>query len=155
MANGPKFKHGFILANNVWTEGRKRRFMKSRIRYYGNMSCSATFQVEYNQSDNILLAGDIQMNPGPIKNPCSTCKKPVATHHRAIKCKQCQKKCHIGEKCGKVELSLYQRLVKDLNPNWTCPACLCQTTLQNETLLPTQGINDNIQDYSTQSEQKK
>eukprot|EP00112_Aurelia_sp_Birch-Aquarium-sp1_P009881 Seg2141.2 transcript_id=Seg2141.2/GoldUCD/mRNA.D3Y31 product="hypothetical protein" protein_id=Seg2141.2/GoldUCD/D3Y31 len=124
VANGPKFRHGLTLTSKLSSSGRKRRFMKSRIRYYGNMSCMANFQIEYNQSEHILLSGDIQMNPGPIKNPCSVCKKPVATRHRAIKCKQCQMKCHFGEKCGKIELGVYQRLVKDLNPDWTCPACL-------------------------------
>ena len=155
MAYGPRFKRGFILDNRLRKGGRKRRWMKSRIRYYGNMSCTANFQVEYNQSGMILLAWDIQMNPGPIKNPGSVCMKPVATHHRAIKCKQCQKKCHIGDKCGKVDLSLYQRFGKDLNPNWSCPACLRQIVLQNESLLPTQSINDYGQEYSIPSEQRK
>ena len=32
----------------------------------------------------LLLSGDISVNPGPVKNPCSACQKPVRKNH--IKC---------------------------------------------------------------------
>jgi hypothetical protein len=32
----------------------------------------------------LLLSGDISVNPGPVKNPCSACQKPVRKNQRAI-----------------------------------------------------------------------
>jgi hypothetical protein len=32
----------------------------------------------------LLLSGDISVNPGPVKNPCSACQKPGRKNQRAI-----------------------------------------------------------------------
>ena len=32
----------------------------------------------------LLLSGDISVNPGPVKNPCSACQKPVRKNQRAM-----------------------------------------------------------------------
>ena len=32
----------------------------------------------------LLLSGDVQRNPGPVKFPCLECKKPVAKTHYAL-----------------------------------------------------------------------
>ena len=32
----------------------------------------------------LLLSGDISVNPGPVKNPCSACQKPVRKNQSAI-----------------------------------------------------------------------
>ena len=34
----------------------------------------------------LMLSGDISPNPGPVKNPCTVCFRPVAKNHFAISC---------------------------------------------------------------------
>ena len=46
----------------------------------------------------LLMAGDVQPNPGPIKYPCSSCGKAVANNHNALNCDTCHLWTHI--KCG-------------------------------------------------------
>jgi hypothetical protein len=37
----------------------------------------------------VLLSGDISVNPGPMQNPCDACQKPVRKNQRAIICDEC------------------------------------------------------------------
>lgn len=73
----------------------------------------------------VLLSGDIQLNPGPVKQPCSVCKNPVARTHRALRCDSCMDKCHIGKNCGNVDPKQYE-VIKLSVPRlpWVCPPCL-------------------------------
>ena len=75
---------------------RRRRgsYHGRRIAYYGNNHL-ATFQLECIDKDLMLRAGDIERNPGPIKNPCSLCQKSIAKNHRALPCEKCEKRTHI------------------------------------------------------------
>eukprot|EP00058_Branchiostoma_floridae_P006390 XP_002591878.1 hypothetical protein BRAFLDRAFT_89393 [Branchiostoma floridae] len=34
----------------------------------------------------LILSGDVQKNPGPVKYPCGGCGRAVATTHRALQC---------------------------------------------------------------------
>ena len=39
----------------------------------------------------LLLGGDIQSNPGPVKYPCGICERPVKYNQRGIQCDFCNK----------------------------------------------------------------
>ena len=43
----------------------------------------------------LILGGDIELNPGPVKFPCNACKRPIAKNHRAVRCDrlECQQTC--------------------------------------------------------------
>lgn len=60
----------------------KRRYSKGKVPYYSNSN--ATFNVE------IIRAGDVELNPGDVRNPCSVCGKSVARTHRALDCSTCK-----------------------------------------------------------------
>ena len=47
----------------------------------------------------IVLSGDTELNPGPIKYPAITCQRPVASNHRALGCESCDSWVHI-KCCG-------------------------------------------------------
>ena len=40
---------------------------------------------------SILLSGDIHINPGPIKYPCTLCQKSVRSNQKAIQCDFCHR----------------------------------------------------------------
>ena len=78
----------------------------------------------FDNSANIA-SGDVHVHPGPVRNPCSVCTKPVASIHRAVQCDSCQKWCHIGNKCGNVNAQEYQRMVNSTQDfQWECSPCL-------------------------------
>ncbi|XP_060607821.1 uncharacterized protein LOC132759963 [Ruditapes philippinarum] len=68
----------------------------------------------------ILLAGDIQVNPGPIRNPCFKCCRPIASTHRNVKCVTCNHKWHI--KCQQISPREFTSLYSNLE-SWMCNAC--------------------------------
>ena len=39
----------------------------------------------------LLLCGNISLNPGPIRYPCTVCKKPVRSNQKALLCDNCDK----------------------------------------------------------------
>ena len=69
----------------------------------------------------LLLAGDIEANPGPIKYPCTACGKSVRKNQRGILCDRCDKWTHAS--CCGVNKAEYQRL-GDSDEQWICPGCL-------------------------------
>ena len=56
----------------------------------------------------ILLSGDVHMNPGPIKYPCTNCKKGVRSNQRAIQCDFCDEWTRM--KCTTISLSQFNKL---------------------------------------------
>ena len=38
----------------------------------------------------ILLAGDVEMNPGPARFPCTVCGKSVRRNQHAVSCDRCE-----------------------------------------------------------------
>ena len=42
----------------------------------------------------ILLRGYISLNPGPVKNLCSICLRPVARNHKAVSGDSCNGEVH-------------------------------------------------------------
>ena len=102
---------------------KKRKFLRSRILYYnGTAKGSATFQLVAIDSICLLLAGDIESNPGPVKIPCTVCHKSVARNHRALDCITCSGRCHI--KCGSVSPLQYKQLKPADRLTWKCPVCI-------------------------------
>ena len=93
----------------------RTKYMKRRVKYYPNSV--ALFNI-------LLLAGDIETNPGDVKNPCSVCARSVAKNHRAISCDSCQLLCHI--RCGGVSPVEYNRLASMATFCWICSACICR-----------------------------
>ena len=69
----------------------------------------------------LLLAGDIETNPGPgPKHPCATCSKAVKSNQRGIFCEVCYQWHHA--KCISMCLSEYQRLSLS-DEGWCCHRC--------------------------------
>ncbi|XP_063436638.1 uncharacterized protein LOC134718077 [Mytilus trossulus] len=56
----------------------------------------------------ILLCGDIHINPGPIKHPCTDCKKSVRSNQKAVQCDFCDNWTHL--KCTNISNTQYHIL---------------------------------------------
>ena len=81
----------------------------------------------------------MSQNLEPVKWPCCMCGKAVAKHHRAVQCDQCDKWCHIGERCGNIKPVDYQKLIKDASNSlkWYCPMCMnTQKCIQEDKTRP-------------------
>ena len=53
----------------------------------------------------LLLAGDVELNPGPVRFPCTVCQKPVKCNQRGIQCSICDNWTH-----AKCEVSLLKSM---------------------------------------------
>ena len=71
-------------------------------------------------TNKLIRDGDIQTNPGPVKNPCGHCRRPVAKNHRALRCTGCFLDIHI--KCGNISPAYHQQCVQQ-NLQWLCSNC--------------------------------
>ena len=100
----------------------KHKYNGTRIPYCRNKG-TATFQIIRDVGIILLRSGDIPLNPGPVKNPCSVCRKAVAKNHKALLCNICRQKFHTGIKCGKVNMKDYEDLQRKGNYIWECPVC--------------------------------
>ena len=71
----------------------------------------------------LLLTNDTQTNPGPIKFPCGTCNKPVASNQKATCCDSCNTWFHT--KCTNISNKIYSCMNKTNmeNVSWYCPGC--------------------------------
>ena len=69
----------------------------------------------------LLLSGDIETNPGPVRYPCTMCGKPVKSNQRGIECSRCEKWTHA--KCCGVSPEEYLRLGECEDELWYCPSC--------------------------------
>ena len=69
----------------------------------------------------LLLSGDVQRNPGPVKFPCLECKRPVAKTHYALQCDQCDQWVHY--KCEGLTREQYLKLESDRLTTWFCNRC--------------------------------
>ena len=69
----------------------------------------------------LLLAGDIEVNPGPsYKHPCSPCDKPVKSNQDGIQCDGCDFWFH--RQCEYLSKSAYLSLS---NSNEACLCSVC------------------------------
>ena len=79
----------------------------------------------------IILAGDIEMNPGP-RFQCRTCKKYCKAAEKAVKCEDCEKRFHASYvNLGPVEL---QKIESD-NDSWYCSNCKAECSLCSGAVL--------------------
>lgn len=158
-----KDSNGFLAAQQLHRMGLiaaqghdrgKKRYFKTRISYYQGSGNMSTFQLEANEAMmkcRIVLSGDIHMNPGPIKNPCVACKRPVASAHRFVKCSECNSICHIGVRCGNVLITEYHRILQDSSIIWKCQSCRAlepnAQINRSETITQEQYIFRTLQSY--------
>ena len=70
----------------------------------------------------ILLAGDVEANPGPVKFPCTVCQKPVKTNQRGVCCDVCDLWTHVN--CARLKDEEYRRLSFERHLEWMCPLCV-------------------------------
>ena len=71
----------------------------------------------------IILSGDVSLNPGPVRHPCSSCLKPVAKNHRAILCDNCDLWAHI--KCETISTKIYAEMANSNKQlNFICSSCI-------------------------------
>ena len=63
----------------------------------------------------------LSLNPGPVRNPCGICRRPVAKNHLAVQCEACYFWHHI--KCENISPTEYSVLCGD-DKAWICKNCL-------------------------------
>ena len=81
----------------------------------------------------IILAGDIEINPGPGRYPCTVCERPVKSKHKAVECSRCEKWTH--DISGGISPGEIARLNEEKDDLWYCPDCLIeQLPLANASL---------------------
>ena len=56
----------------------------------------------------LLLSGDVEVNPGPVRYPCTSCNRPVQRNQMGIFCNRCELWTHV--KCCGVSRVAYDRL---------------------------------------------
>ena len=69
----------------------------------------------------LLLCGDVLENPGPAKNLCGLCDKPVKRNQKAIECEECFKWYHV--KCTSITAKSYENFGNDSKLVWICNIC--------------------------------
>ena len=70
----------------------------------------------------IFLSNDVNLNPGPITDPCVFCKKGCWSNQRAIQCDECDSWYHA--KCIDMTKREYKNLA-DPSLSWICMTCIC------------------------------
>lgn len=80
---------------------------------FTNITLCATYMV--------LLAGDIQENPGPVTDACAVCTKGCRKNQMAIQCDSCDKWFHA--KCISMKRTEYDKLCQP-SLAWECITCL-------------------------------
>ena len=95
-----------------------------------------------------MLSGDVCLNPGPIKHPCSSCLKPVARTHKSLLCDECGLWAHI--KCERISDKQYQKLMSTPEDKlfFTCSPCLAQNLPFAGEEVPDNEIPDNVNKIS-------
>ena len=100
----------------------------------------------------ILIAGDIERNPGPIKDPCCVCSKGCHRNQRAIQCDECNGWFHA--RCVYMKKAEYNKL-SNTSLSWQCLKCLYPGELFDSSIsdrtVNSPGINhQNCSIYSTE-----
>ena len=97
----------------------------------------------------LLLAGDVEQNPGPVNYPCTICNKSVQRNQRGILCDSCKLWTHAI--CCGTGVSEYNKLTQagDL-ANWFCPSCLLAELPHADATKCTETLLSNAASYSSQ-----
>ena len=113
-AESPPSKVPYLVdSRHLCLRFRRRRFFSARLSH--TPTSISSFQLS-----NIIISGDVQVNPGPIK--CKLCCRTIARNHRALKCGICSCDYHI--KCGEVKPKDYKKILESTHITWSCPACV-------------------------------
>ena len=91
---------------------------------YPNASANATQRFVFAVIFLLMLAGDIETNPGPRKPkyPCGICSAAVRQRDPTVYCDRCWMGIH--NKCSGLSTHMFE-LMKIKNPSdvWICPSC--------------------------------
>ena len=68
----------------------------------------------------LLLSGDVETNPGPVRFPCGICERAVKVNQRGIQCDGCDVWLHT--KCIGMSSKIYQCLAES-SATWICSNC--------------------------------
>ena len=66
----------------------------------------------------IILSGDVETNPGPVKYPCGICKRAVKYNQSSVACDQCDQWIH--RECMHMNTAVFEGLK---NISWYCDNC--------------------------------
>lgn len=110
------------VAKRAW----QRKFLPRKLAYYNNSV--AHYGVL------LLIAGDIERNPGDNRAKCPECERIIAVNHRAVCCSTCDNKYHI--KCGNITPKMYNNMALTTTVLWNCNLCL-------PNVLPFVSLGDN------------
>ena len=95
---------------------RKSRGGRGRWKFHDRRSTGAVVAVL------LLCAGDVELNPGPTRYPCTVCGKNVTEKQQGIECTKCEKWSH-AQCCGVPRVE-YTRIGEREDEPWFCPGCL-------------------------------
>ena len=92
----------------------------------------------------LLIGGDVNPNPGPVKYPCGLCSKAVRSNQDGLCCDGCDKWHHL--KCLPDAISLtkeeYLDLAQNSTRNWYCYKC--QTPDLNDSFFSANSDDQNL-----------
>ena len=94
------------------------RLIHGRLRY----ATSKTSPYKYLFSVILLLSNDINLKPGPQKDPCCECLKGCRKNQKAIQCDECQS--WFQAKCIKMSSIEYNYHLQGTDSNWSFNSCL-------------------------------
>ena len=84
----------------------------------------------------LTIAGDIELNPGPVRFPCGTCGRAVQTNQRGVCCDECNKWYHA--RCANIADDDYMGLSSSTE-TWVCINCH-----RREYVIQTQQMPANV-----------
>ena len=118
----PQFKPGISVMINVIIVGRSQILPPRSVRRAHPRSSLKPQQLDMIALMVLLvLSGDIESNPGPVRYPCTMCNESVRRNQRAILCSECDGWTHA--KCCGVSQAEHQTLSKRFDNTWLCPGC--------------------------------
>ena len=95
----------------------------------------------------LALLGDIEVNPWPVRYPCSIGQISVRSNQRGIccdSCDSCDRWSHA--KCACVSSAEYDRLGEDSKAKWICPPCILSE------LPGSDSLDTSVKSWSSSSE---
>ena len=115
-------KYGFESTHELRPVGHfersRSKFNKTRVSYYNRSTSCYQLEKKVHVDKLLFISGDIEMNPGPVREPCNNCRKTVAKNH--LTCGSCDKQYHI--KCSGITPRHYKEIKQTAHATWTCPA---------------------------------
>lgn len=74
-------------------ERSRSKFNKTKISYYNGSTSCYQLEREVIVCALLFISGDIEMNPGPVREPCNNCRNTVTKTH--LTCESFDKQYHI------------------------------------------------------------